>query len=156
MKLVCIFITTRMLQTTNTTTNKLSGLHWIDISSKWQARFALHTKLDRRDKKNYITNDISGNWGGGGARITDVVLQSGWACSAVVQSATPRTPSSFHPISDGYHSVVCSRVQDENVQRLWQLTRKTRRSSFSPSPPPPSLPDHARPITWYRLSIRHC
>lgn len=56
--------------------------------------------------------------GGGGARITDVVLQSGWACSAVVQSATPRTPSSFHPISDGYHSVVCSRVQDENVQRL--------------------------------------
>ena len=54
---------------------------------------------------------------GGGTGIRGVVLQSGWACSTVVQSTPPPPPpptqSQMNIIQWSIH-----KLRDENVQRL--------------------------------------
>lgn len=138
MKLVCIFITTRMLQTTNTTTNKLSGLHWIDISSKWQARFALHTKLDRGDKKNYITNDISGNWGAEGRGLRMWFCKVGglvvlWYKAQLPAPPPPSTQSQMDitqwsvPGSKMKMCKDCDNLREKRAEALFPRRRRRRR-----------------------------
>ena len=54
----------------------------------------------------------------GGAGIRGVVLQSGWACSTVVQSTPPPPPP---PPTQSQMDIIqwsIHKLQDENVQRL--------------------------------------
>ena len=76
--------------------------------------------------------------GGGGARITDVVLQSGWACSAVVQLQLPAPPPPSHqsqmditqwsvPGSKMKMRKDCDNLREKRAEALFPRRRRRRR-----------------------------